>query len=485
MIINGLPPGTTIQLAAIHDGFFNLSSTPGGSLGGERENFNSRLRLHLQGSGALAGYNRDLLIQGVQCETHVGPRTPGQPVQSFDTEMMNLQGQITGDPDFDLLRITAGTGFGMPSPGHTTLTRQGLAGSNWAVDSFFDITYRIDFIGKPGGTLGGMSGSTTGTIRMVAVRPPPFAPFVILCPSNITVTATGPGGTVVTYLVTTLFGDCPFGPFTVTCTPPSGSLFPIGTTTVNCVGSNGCGEHPTCSFTVTVVRPPITMQVIGNQIQIIWSDGMLQHADKLEGPYIDVDPQPTSPLNINPIGTMKFFRVRAGQPGFTFYDTEMLQLDISGGSLPAGMRIRESPTLPSSGKTAMSPAPGGGFVIDSFFDVFTELSTDGGQSWIASTGAPPRMRFTGNAPTNTLPPKDAQYVSPAQWHALYAQGIYITNASHLGFLGGSFPPPPPGGVTDVHNFGSTVNMLVRPCPTCPYQPVSAPANVTVRVTSRP
>jgi hypothetical protein len=51
----------------------------------------------------------------------------------------------------------------MPSPGHTTLTQ--LPGGNWAVDSFFDITYRIDFVGSPGGALGGMSGSTTGTIR--------------------------------------------------------------------------------------------------------------------------------------------------------------------------------------------------------------------------------------------------------------------------------------------------------------------------------
>ena len=44
---------------------------------------------------------------------------------------------------------------------------------------------------------------------------------------------------------------------------------------------------------------------------------------------------------------------------------------------------------------------------------------------------------------------------------------------------------PPGGSNDVHTFGSTVNMMVRPCPTCPFQPVSASAQVTVRVTSRP
>jgi hypothetical protein len=235
---------------------------------------------------------------------------------------------------------------------------------------------------------------------------------------------------------------------------------------------------------VTVDRPNLTIQPVGGQVRVIWSTGTLQQADKVEGPYIDIDPQPTSPWTATPSGGSKFFRVRAGEPGFTFYDTELLQLDISGGGLPGNMRLRESPMLASTGKTAISPAPGGGFIIDSFFDVFTELSTDGGLTWTPSLGAPPRMRFTGTAPSNTLPVKDASYVSPAEWHALYAQGIYITNASHLAFTG-SFPPPPAGGVTNTHSFGSTVNMLVRPCPTCPFQPVSAPAQVTVKVSSRP
>lgn len=96
---------------------------------------------------------------------NTNPRTPGEPVQSFDTDMFQLQGQLPpGDPDFDLLRFTAGTGYGLPSPGHTTLTQQ--PGGSWNVDSFFDITYRIDFVGKPGGHYEARSGSTTGTIRM-------------------------------------------------------------------------------------------------------------------------------------------------------------------------------------------------------------------------------------------------------------------------------------------------------------------------------
>ncbi len=173
-IIDGLPAGTTIEVGAEHFEFLNIVRMPGGSLGGEKETFDSQLRLHLDGTGALAGFTRDLSLM-VQAETHVGPRTPGDPVQDFDTDMFRLQGQLPpGDPDFDLLRITAGTDFGLPSPGHTTLTQ--LAIGVWTVDSFFDITYRIDFVGAPGGPLGGMSGSTTGPIRMQTGDPPPPCP---------------------------------------------------------------------------------------------------------------------------------------------------------------------------------------------------------------------------------------------------------------------------------------------------------------------
>ena len=175
-IINGLPLGTTIEIDAENTGFLCAAGgvcsfvvnpgvdcdESGGSLGGEKECADSTLRSTLTGTGTLVGYSRILNI-ALSLETHAAPRTPGQPVQSFDTDMFRLFGQITGDPDFDLLRITAGTDFAMPSPGHTILTQ---ATGGWSVDSFFDITYRIDFVGAPSGPLAGMSGSTTGTIRI-------------------------------------------------------------------------------------------------------------------------------------------------------------------------------------------------------------------------------------------------------------------------------------------------------------------------------
>ena len=84
------------------------------------------------------------------------------------------------------------------------------------------------------------------------------------------------------------------------------------------------------------------------------------------------------------------------------YQTEMLQLDIQGGTLPPGVMIRESPTLQSTGQTTIAHN-GAGFHIDSFFDIFTELSTDGGASWIPSSSGPGHVVLTsptaGGIPT--------------------------------------------------------------------------------------
>ena len=59
----------------------------------------------------------------------------------------------------------------MPSPGQTTLTRLGPAGSDFNVDSFFDITYQIEFEGCDGSMLADLAGTTQGTIRMQAGEP--------------------------------------------------------------------------------------------------------------------------------------------------------------------------------------------------------------------------------------------------------------------------------------------------------------------------
>lgn len=181
-IIDGLPPGTTISANATLDSFFynmgggavysfpGVPSVPGGMLGGTKWASDGTLHMPLIGHGALAGFNRNIPIP-FSFEIHTAPTMNGAPFQSYDAHLFRAFGQIAGggDPDFDLLRIVAGTDFGLPSPGHTTLNQVGPA---WAIDSFFDVTYRIDFVGAPGGPLAGRSGSTTGTVRFRSAPAP-------------------------------------------------------------------------------------------------------------------------------------------------------------------------------------------------------------------------------------------------------------------------------------------------------------------------
>ncbi|MBI3329040.1 MAG: HYR domain-containing protein, partial [Nitrospinae bacterium] len=80
---------------------------------------------------------------------------------------------------------------------------------------------------------------------------------VLTLPSNITAEATAASGRAVSYTATAT--DAVDGSRPVTCTPASGSTFPLGPTTVTCSASDTRGNTATGSFTVTVVdtTPPV------------------------------------------------------------------------------------------------------------------------------------------------------------------------------------------------------------------------------------
>ncbi|HRZ78019.1 MAG TPA: hypothetical protein P5248_11665, partial [Bacteroidales bacterium] len=183
MIIDGLPPGTTIMvqgkltILGCPASLCNLTHPPtvcevfgGGGGGGSIICFFGQWELTLTGTGSLAGYQRvlGLPVQGV---IHAAARDPGIPLQSFPGWISNLSGAIQGDPDFGLLELRAGGDFGLPSPGSNVLAQR--PDGNWNVESFFDITYRIDFQGNPGGALSGYAGSSLGNAGIRMGVPPP------------------------------------------------------------------------------------------------------------------------------------------------------------------------------------------------------------------------------------------------------------------------------------------------------------------------
>jgi hypothetical protein len=77
------------------------------------------------------------------------------------------------------------------------------------------------------------------------------APVISGTPANITIEATGPTGAAVSYIMPTA-NDNVNGPVTVSTTNASGSIFPIGTTTVTFTASDAALNSSTTTFQVTV-----------------------------------------------------------------------------------------------------------------------------------------------------------------------------------------------------------------------------------------
>ena len=79
-------------------------------------------------------------------------------------------------------------------------------------------------------------------------------------PADITVPSTSSAGAIVSFVVTATDNVDP-NP-TVSCAPPSGSLFSIGTTRVTCSAADASGNRTTATFLVRVVGPEALLKAI-------------------------------------------------------------------------------------------------------------------------------------------------------------------------------------------------------------------------------
>jgi hypothetical protein len=152
----------------------------------------------------------------------------------------------------------------------------------------------------------GLSGATALTFRIdVVVNTPP----TLHVPSDLTLEATSAAGAVGTFAATATDGE-DASPPTPTCSPVSGSTFPLGTTKVTCTAEDTGGLKDSGSFDVTVADT--TAPVMPNQadVELTTADPDGIHYDYGTFPsFVEaVDPDPTvvcDPVSgsLFPVGT--------------------------------------------------------------------------------------------------------------------------------------------------------------------------------------
>lgn len=183
-----------------------------------------------------------------------------------------------------------------------------------------------------------------------------------------------------------------------------------GTTTHFIVAPGGSGTDVTLgNLCFAGFDPTVTdLDINGNAIPEMFEDSATTGAAG-----IMINGGGTEPYVLN--GMVRAVSFDLAPTAWGTFDTEMLALSLSGapaGPLGASFLLRESPTLASSGSVTLTDLGGGRWRADSFFDVFTELSLDGGATWTASDSS---THFTLEAAPVPLP--------GAAW--LFASGLAL------------------------------------------------------------
>jgi uncharacterized repeat protein (TIGR01451 family) len=154
------------------------------------------------------------------------------------------------------LNATFGTGSATDNcPGVGAVTRSGVpSGNNFPV-GMTTLTYSAT-------DAHGNTGSATQVVTVVDNTPP-----VISCPSNIVLEPTCPTGAKATYTAPVGTDNCPGATTARTAGGASGTVFPIGTTTVTYTVTDAAGNSTSCSFTVTVKTAAQTVQDMITAVQ--------------------------------------------------------------------------------------------------------------------------------------------------------------------------------------------------------------------------
>ena len=125
------------------------------------------------------------------------------------------------------------------------------------------------------------------------------------CPSNLVVNCTNSSGAVVSYQVTFCQSNG-----MVSCSPPSGSTFPPGTNTVNCIATGPGVVLGSCSFNIAVICSKIDFVRSTNGATLTWEGASsLQKATNIVGTWVTV-PTTNNSFTISLTEKQAFFRLK-------------------------------------------------------------------------------------------------------------------------------------------------------------------------------
>jgi subtilisin-like proprotein convertase family protein len=172
---------------------------------------------------------------------------------NYGTGANDCSGTKTVFDDSAATPISAGTA---PFAG-TFMPQSGLSIHNGSPNNGAWILTVVDTVAGDTGTIGCFELETTRQVSATCsftVTVQDTQPPTITCPAPVTAVAaqTCPLATsgTVTFPAPTASDNCPG--VTTACTPPSGSTFPVGTTTVTCTATDASGNTASCSFSVTL-----------------------------------------------------------------------------------------------------------------------------------------------------------------------------------------------------------------------------------------
>jgi lysophospholipase L1-like esterase len=130
-----------------------------------------------------------------------------------------------------------------------------------------------------------------GTPTGPSVTPPPVTEITLTCPADIRLGSIGTPTAIVTYPAPTAVGGTP--PVRVTCSPPSSSAFPLGTTSVSCAATDGV-RTAACAFNVTLVPPQPVLSVLN---YIAFGDSITA-GENGESPLLVIDGPNSYPMQL-------------------------------------------------------------------------------------------------------------------------------------------------------------------------------------------